>query len=82
MKTAISLPDALFRQAEHLAKRLNKNRSELYQEAIAQYVARYDEDEVTRRINEVLAEVGQPDTTSFVRVSSRQVLANTEWEDG
>lgn len=38
MKTAISIPDALFREAETLAKRRDISRSELYATAIADYV--------------------------------------------
>ena len=38
MKTAISIPDALFREAEALAKKRGVSRSELYATAIAEYV--------------------------------------------
>jgi metal-responsive CopG/Arc/MetJ family transcriptional regulator len=38
MKTAISIPDALFREAESLAKKRGMSRSELYATAIAAYV--------------------------------------------
>lgn len=38
MKTAISIPDDLFREAETLAKRRGISRSELYATAIADYV--------------------------------------------
>ncbi len=38
MKTAISIPDALFREAEVLAKKRGISRSELYATAIADYV--------------------------------------------
>ncbi len=39
MKTAISIPDEIFISADHLAKRLNMSRSELYTHAIRQFVA-------------------------------------------
>jgi len=38
MKVAISLPDPLFRAAETLARKLRKSRSQLYAEALAEYV--------------------------------------------
>jgi metal-responsive CopG/Arc/MetJ family transcriptional regulator len=38
MKTAISIPDALFREAEVRAKKRGISRSELYATAIADYV--------------------------------------------
>lgn len=57
MKTAISLPDGLFKEAERLARRQRKSRSRLYAEAIAEYVARHDPDWITQRLNEVAAAV-------------------------
>jgi metal-responsive CopG/Arc/MetJ family transcriptional regulator len=38
VKTAISIPDALFREAETMAKKRAISRSELYAAAIARYV--------------------------------------------
>ncbi len=38
MKTAISIPDSIFEEAERLAKGRGWSRSELYAEAVAQYV--------------------------------------------
>jgi metal-responsive CopG/Arc/MetJ family transcriptional regulator len=38
MKTAISIPDSLFEEADRLAKRRGWSRSELYANAVAAYV--------------------------------------------
>lgn len=38
MKTAISIPDAVFEEAERMAKRRGLSRSELYANAVAEYV--------------------------------------------
>jgi len=56
MKTAISLPDALFRSGESLAKRLRVSRSELYARALADYVAKHKASQYTERLNAVYAE--------------------------
>ena len=56
VKTAISIPDPLFRTAERLAKRLGIPRSRLYAQAIERYVADSEESSVTARLNEVYAE--------------------------
>jgi predicted transcriptional regulator len=53
MKTAVSLPDPLFRQAEIIARRLRISRSQLYATAIAEYLHRRGSDDVTRRLNEI-----------------------------
>lgn len=38
MKIAISVPDPVFAQAEQLARQLKKSRSQLYSEALADYL--------------------------------------------
>ena len=53
MKTAISIPDHVFKAAEELARRLGKSRSELYSAAIASYVDRHRQEGMTERLNEV-----------------------------
>ena len=55
MKTAISLPDPMFKKAERLAKRLGVSRSELYQQAIAAMLERYDAKAITDSYNVVIA---------------------------
>lgn len=55
MKTAISLPDELFRNADSLAQRLGVSRSELYAEAVREYLAKHRQQDVTARLNEVYA---------------------------
>ncbi|HUD98739.1 MAG TPA: hypothetical protein VMR62_04145 [Bryobacteraceae bacterium] len=53
MKTAVSVPDDLFRQAEAAARRLRVSRSKLYATAISEYLHRQQQDAVTVRLNEV-----------------------------
>jgi predicted transcriptional regulator len=78
MKTAISIPDKIFRDGERLAERLKKSRSQMYSEAIAEYVIRHEPDSVTEQINAVCAEVDtRPDP--FVAAAARRVLERTEW---
>lgn len=77
MKTAISVPDRVFRDAERLAERLKKSRSQIYSEAVQEYVARHEPD-LTEQINAVCAEVDtRPDP--FVAAAARRVLERTEW---
>lgn len=53
MKTAVSVPDNVFRAVERLAQRLGLSRSGLYSRALREFLARHDDDEVTLRLNEV-----------------------------
>jgi predicted transcriptional regulator len=56
MKVAISLPDPVFAAAEQLAKELRVPRSQLYADAIAQYLERRGAAAVTAKLNAVYAE--------------------------
>lgn len=55
MKVAISIPDAVFEAAERLVRDLKKSRSQLYSEAIAQYVGARDATAITQKLNAVYA---------------------------
>ncbi len=53
MKTAISIPDELFKAAERVASRLGVSRSELYQRALAKYLEGQNDAVVTEQLNRV-----------------------------
>ena len=53
MKTAVSMPDDLFRLAEAAARRLKVSRSELYATAISEFLDRQQGTAITQRLNEV-----------------------------
>lgn len=53
MKTAVSVPDDLFRLAETAARRLRVSRSQLYATAIAEFLHRQQSNAVTERLNDV-----------------------------
>ena len=78
MKTAISVPDRLFREAEREAKRMHKSRSQLYSEALAEYLAKHSPENVTESMNRVADSI---DTRldPFVAEAARQVLRRVEW---
>ena len=59
MKTAISVPDSVFRSAEQLADRLGVSRSELYSKAVAELIAKHRDDLVTLRLNEIYSAEGE-----------------------
>ncbi len=59
MKTAVSVPDEVFKQAEALAKRMKLNRSQLFSRALAEFVARHDPEAVTEAMNRVVDSLGE-----------------------
>ena len=78
MKTAISIADAVYTEAERLARRVKKSRSQLYTEAVAEYLARHDPEAVTEAMNRVCEAVDtHPDPA--VSAAARRVLQHTEW---
>ena len=55
MKVAISLPDPVFDAAEQLAGRMHVSRSQLYAQAIAEFLAKRQGSRVTEQLDAVYA---------------------------
>ncbi len=53
MKTAISVPDAVYQEAEKMAHSLGWSRSRLYSTAVREFVERQSEDPVTIALNAI-----------------------------
>ena len=78
MKTAVSIPDRVFEQAEQLVQAMGKSRSEVYSLALAEYVARHAPEYVTEAFDRVCAEVGER-TDDFVSAAARRLLEQSQW---
>lgn len=78
MKTAVSIPDSLFERAEALAQRLGKSRSQVYREALADYVARREPDAVTGSLDEVVDGLGGR-ADGWSGEAARRLLEQSEW---
>lgn len=78
MKTAISVPDELFHQAERLARKTGKSRSQLYQEALAEYLLRRDLGAITEGMDRALADIDQV-SDPWLSQAGRQTLDRSEW---
>ncbi|MBA2349660.1 MAG: ribbon-helix-helix protein, CopG family [Solirubrobacterales bacterium] len=78
MKTAISIPDELFERADALAARLGKSRSELYRDALTDFVARREPGAVTRALDELADELAD-DYEGFGSSAAHQALERSEW---
>jgi len=78
MKTAISIPDRIYRRAERLSRRLKKSRSQVYTEAVTEYLARHDPDAVTEAMNRVCDAIDtRPDPA--ISAAARRTLEGIEW---
>ena len=78
MKTAVSIPDDVFEEAERLAARLKTSRSQLYARALRELLLRHDEDRMTSEMNAVIDEVGDV-ADEFTRAAADQTLRRVEW---
>ena len=78
MKTAISIPDDIFEKAERLARRARRSRSEIYSQAIREYVARHTPEEVTEAMNRVCEAIGD-EADRFVTTAASRTLKRSEW---
>jgi predicted transcriptional regulator len=78
MKTAVSIPDELFRRADALARSLGKSRSQVYREALAEYLLRRDSESITSTLDAVVSELDAgPD--AWLTEAARRTLERTEW---
>jgi metal-responsive CopG/Arc/MetJ family transcriptional regulator len=78
MKTAVPLPDEIFRQAEATAKKLRISRSKLYASAISEYLDRHRAESVTERLNQVYSTQDSRLDPAFER-AMLQTLAKDPW---
>lgn len=75
MKTAISIPDDVFEDAERLARRLGHSRSQLYSRALRAFVARYETDQVTSALDAIVSD--EPKGDAFTTRAGRRALERT-----
>lgn len=78
MKVAVSIPDAIFSEAELLVKRTRLSRSEVYARALQQYVGQHAPDRVTQSMNDALDSIG-PDDDLFRKKAAIRTLNRSEW---
>jgi len=81
MKTAISIPDDVFENAERTAKKLGVSRSELYANAVAEFIERYRREGITEKLNELYdAEEGAESSLDpNLNALQLETLAEVDW---
>ncbi|MBM3147120.1 MAG: hypothetical protein FJ000_04405 [Actinobacteria bacterium] len=77
MKTAISIPDDVFADAEQLARELKKSRSRLYGDAVREYVARHSAQSITESLDRVCDEVDC--RVELARAATRRTFERSDW---
>ncbi|MDP2790687.1 MAG: ChpI protein [Rectinemataceae bacterium] len=85
MKTAISLPEHLYKDAEKTAKSLGIPRSQLFAKALEEYISKYKRGEVTEKLNEIYGkmETGTGANIADIETASveslRELTKNDAW---
>lgn len=78
MKTAVSLPDELFRRGEAAARRLKVSRSQLYANALERFLQEEESSAVTAKLNEVYARNDSSLDPAF-REAQLRILRKERW---
>jgi metal-responsive CopG/Arc/MetJ family transcriptional regulator len=82
MKTAISLPDALYLDAEKTAKSLGIPRSQLFALALEEFISHHNKQHITDQLNKIYKNIGVQDSPTLVDSnldSFRELTQNDAW---
>jgi metal-responsive CopG/Arc/MetJ family transcriptional regulator len=75
MKTAISLPDPVFEEAESLARQLGVSRSELYTNALKAYLRKYSRDQILGKLNQIYSKESSELDPVLAKIQFMSVLS-------
>jgi len=76
MKTAVSIPDKIFRKAERIARKLGIPRSQVFARALEEFIGNYERKGITEKLNELYPELEPGD--HLVEASVRDLRRATE----
>ncbi len=83
MKTAISLPDALYQEVEQTARAMKIPRSQLFARAVTEFIKRHKREEITERLNDVYGKIENETAPDFQNEPSieamRELTSNDTW---
>jgi metal-responsive CopG/Arc/MetJ family transcriptional regulator len=78
MKTAVSIPDNLFRQSEETARELGIPRSQLVARALEEFIYRHKTDHLVERLNAVYGNSESSELDASVE-SLRELTKHDTW---
>ena len=80
MKTAISIPDNLFKDAEITAKQLGLARSQLYAKAIKEFIEHHNKEKITEKLNSLYSRKEMNREINEIGVESlREATRDDSW---
>jgi len=78
MKTAISINDDVFHEAEQTAQKLGLSRSKMYSMAILEFVQNHNPEAITAKLNEVYKSNGSELDADIIQ-ATYDLFAQEEW---
>lgn len=80
MKTAVSLPERLYKDAEKVAKSMGIPRSQLFAKALEEYISHHKRDNVTEKLNEIYKNANIESNIEETSLESiRELTENDAW---
>lgn len=82
MKTAISLPDSLYSEAEEIATLMNIPRSQLFAKALEDFINLHKKERITQKLNDVYSKIDISEAASLSTASLdslRELTKNDTW---
>ena len=76
MKTAISIPQEIFKSAEKLAGKMGVSRSQLYVSAIKSYVEAHEGGAITAKLNEIYGNTDSKLDPQFKKLQAKAISRN------
>lgn len=81
MKTAISIPDKIFKTADNIAKKQGISRSELYSKALEEYIKEMNDEQITEKLNEIYSDMNNQENINDLKILQIKSLKldDEEW---
>lgn len=82
VKTAVSIEESLFREAESLAENMNVSRSKLFAAAISEFISKYKNQQLLAEINAVYDDAPdkqEKNKLEAMQGKQRQLLLDEPW---
>lgn len=82
VKTAVSIEESLFREAESLAENMNVSRSKLFAAAISEFISKYRNQQLLSEINagyDDAPDKQEKNRLEAMRGKQRQLLLDEPW---
>ncbi|HRG76573.1 MAG TPA: ChpI protein [Leptospiraceae bacterium] len=80
MKTAISIPDDLFKSAEKIAKKMGIPRSQLFARALEEFIQAHSKNSVTEKLNKVYSKGLPKSKTNIDKVSAQALRKSLKYD--